>query len=433
MRLGRTSLRAGRARPDGGEGGFTMIEMAVAILLFAVLIGAVMTTQSSTMNLIRSDRHRSVAANLAAQEMDTIRSMDFTMIPLGLTVTEQDVDGIVYTIRHEVEWVTEGASTGACDAPPGERPAYLRVNIGVSWPTMRGVQPVESHTILTPPVGAYDPNSGNIGVKVLDRDGLGQEGIPVSITGPRNASQMTNSDGCAFFAFIPPGDYTVGVSSAGYVDLQGVAAPSQPAAVVVGATTSVSFQYDRAATLELTMRGAVLGSPAPSTLSVNLYNTHLLPDGSKVVTGSGNPRTVTDLFPYADGYEVWIGDCAEGDPAGYPGGSRLAVGTDPGTTVPATVALPEIRVTVRQDLGGGVFVPVPDQPVQAVGCGGADDFPVGQTDANGEVVFALPYGTWNVSVASGLLYSGSVPLAPGPDPGDGDGAWPYDIVVTVLP
>jgi hypothetical protein len=97
------------------------------------------------------------------------------------------------------------------------------------------------------------------------------------------------------------------------------------------------------------------------------------------------------------------------------------------------VALPEIRVTVRQDLGGGVFVPVPDQPVQAVGCGGADDFPVGQTDANGEVVFALPYGTWNVSVASGLLYSGSVPLAPGPDPGDGDGAWPYDIVVTVLP
>jgi hypothetical protein len=410
-----------------------LIEMAIAILVFAVLIGAVATMQGTAMNLVRSDRHRSVAANLAAQEMDTLRSMEFTQIPVGLTVTEQDVDGITYTVRREVAWVTEGASAGACDAPPGQRPAYLRVNVQVRWPNMRGIRPVESHTILTPPVGAYDPNTGHIAVKVLDRQGLGEAGIPVSISGPQTSSQMTNSDGCAFFAFLPTGAYTVEVSSAGYVDLQGVGVPTQPASVAVGAITAVSFQYDRAAVLQLTMQGIGLGSSPPPDLAVNLYNTHLLPLGVKTVPGTGNPRTVSDLFPYVDGYEVWIGGCAEADPAGYPGGSRLAVATQPGTPTSATVQLPDVRVTVRQDLGGGVIVPLPGLEVRALGCGGASDILLGQTDASGTLAFALPYGTWDVRIAAGAVYSGSVQLLPGADPGDGDGAWPYDIAVTVGP
>jgi type II secretory pathway pseudopilin PulG len=58
-----------------------MIEVAVAMIMFGVLISAIATTQSSTMNLIRTDRHRSVAANLAAQEMDTVRATAFTALP----------------------------------------------------------------------------------------------------------------------------------------------------------------------------------------------------------------------------------------------------------------------------------------------------------------------------------------------------------------
>ncbi len=407
-----------------------MVEMVVAILVFAILIVGVTATMSTSLNMVRNNRNRSVAANLASQEMDTVRSTDFTDLPVGQTVTVQNVDTVPYTVTRETEWVTKNASSGACDAPPGSRPAYLRVNVEVTWPSMNGIPPVDAHTILTPPVGAYDPNSGHIAVKVVDRDGFGEGGISVAIAGPQNSSQLTNSDGCAFFAFIPAGTYTVTASAGGYVDLQGVASPSQPASVVVGATTSVQFQYDRAATLQLTMAGSVFGSPAPSSLTVSLYNTHILPNGVESFSGAGNPRTIAGQFPYADGYEVWAGDCAQADPASYPGGSRTTVAVDPGSTTSATVPLPEVRITVQQDLGGGTMAPVPGKQVSAVGCGGADNFSIGQTDSAGQIVFALPYGTWQISVDGGALYLGTVPLVPGADPGDGDGSWPYDISVT---
>src|SRR5581483_5190263 len=426
-RAGRLARAVLRSRD---ESGFTMVEMIVAILVFAILIVGVTATMSTSLNMVRNDRNRSVAANLASQEMDTVRSTDSTDLPIGQTVTVQNVDTVPYTITRETEWVTKNASSGACDAPPGSRPAYLRVNVEVTWPSMNGIPPVDAHTILTPPVGAYDPNSGHIAVKVVDRDGFGEGGISVAIAGPQNSSQLTNSDGCAFFAFIPAGTYTVTASAGGYVDLQGVASPSQPASVVVGATTSVQFQYDRAATLQLTMAGSVFGSAAPSSLTISLYNTHILPAGVASFPGSGNPRTISGRFPYADGYEVWAGDCAEADPAGYPGGSRTTVAVDPGAVTSATVLLPEIRITVQQDLGGGTMAPVPGKQVNAVGCGGADNFSIGQTDATGQIVFALPYGTWQISVDGGSVYLGTVPLVPGTDPGDGDGSWPYDISVT---
>ena len=58
-------------------------------------------------------------------------------------------------------------------------------------------------------------------------------------------------------------------------------------------------------------------------------------------TGSGTTRTITPLFPYASGYQVWAGDCADADPAAYTGGSRGAVlASDPGATTSGEGAPP---------------------------------------------------------------------------------------------
>ncbi|MEW6059943.1 MAG: prepilin-type N-terminal cleavage/methylation domain-containing protein [Actinomycetota bacterium] len=435
---GRTRARAlARAiRSCRDERGFTMIEVAVAILIFAVLVVGMTVTMSSSLNLVRNDRNRSVAANLAAQEMDTARSTDFPDLPIGQYVHTEDVGGVSYTVTRESEWVTKDALAGACDAPSGSRPAYLRIDVSVTWQAMTGVRPVAAHTIVTPPVGAYDPNSGHIAVSVVDRDGQSQGGVPISVAGPQNESQITNSDGCAFFAFLPAGSYTVAASSLGYVDLQGVATPTQAASVVVAATTSIQFQYDQAATLALTPIGKDLGSAAPPDVAVTLFNTHLLPTGMVVFPGVGVPRTIADLFPYADGYEAWAGSCADADPASYEEGSRGdPIPTEPGTTTAANVLMPEIRVTIQHfDSDLGAMVPVPGKQIDAAhspgdGCASGESHSIGQTDANGQIVFALPYGTWTVTVDGGAVWSGSVTLSPASDPGDGDGSWPYDIAV----
>ncbi|MGH2595583.1 MAG: type IV pilus modification PilV family protein, partial [Actinomycetota bacterium] len=65
---------SGEAR---GEAGFTMVELVIGIFIFALVIGGVVVSTSSSLNLTRQNRNRSIAANLASQEMDTVRSTDF--------------------------------------------------------------------------------------------------------------------------------------------------------------------------------------------------------------------------------------------------------------------------------------------------------------------------------------------------------------------
>lgn len=399
-----------RARLHRDERGFTMIEVMAAILIFGVLITGIATMQGTTLNLIRNNRNRSVAANLASQEMDTVRSTAFTSLTVGQTTSTRDVDGVPYTVTRESEWIASDANAGACDAPAGSDPAFLRVTVSVSWPAMRGVEPAQAQTVVTPPVGTYDESSGHLAISVVDRDGAPQGGIPVTIAGPQTQSQTTSSDGCVFFAFLPAGAYTATASAAGYVSDQFVAAPVQPVTVTVGAISSLLFLYDQAATLDLTPIGKDVAAAPPSTVPITLFNTAILPAGLKVFPGSGSPRVISDLFPYAAGYEVWAGACADADPGGS---TPLAV--EPASTTTASVPMPEVRVQVTS-LG----LPAPGLQVDAshaadTGCAAGESYAIGQTDAAGEITFAIPYGTWDISVSGSVVQS--VTLASSDPPG----------------
>jgi prepilin-type N-terminal cleavage/methylation domain-containing protein len=389
----------------GDESGFSMVEVLVAILVFSVMIGGIATLQGSTMNVIRNNRHRSVAANLAADEMDTIRSTTFTALlgQLGaVTQPTVNIDGVPYTVLRETEWVSSDASAGACDAPADADPAFLRIRVTVTWPVMSGVKPVESNTIITPPVGTYDATSGHLAVSVVDRDGAPQEGVPVALAGPESASQITNSEGCVFFAFLTPGSYTATLNKSGFVSDQGVAAPVQTSAIATGAIASLLFQYDQAASLSLVLAGKGSGSAAPSTVPVMVANSHILPSGIlPPFTGSGSPRTISGLFPYSDGYEVWTGNCADADPLFHAGGVRDdPIEVTPGGATTAAVGMPEVLVTVTSVSTG---LPIAGATISivhaaAAGCTGGVTYTMGTTNAAGQRLFASPYGTWQIRV-----------------------------------
>lgn len=417
MTGGRGYLPRIRARLHRDERGFTMVEVIAAILIFSVIFAGIASMQSSTLNLIRSNRHRSVAANLASEEMDRVRSTTFTALPIGQVVNTRTVDSVAYTVTRDSEWVASGADAGACDAPAGSDPEYLRVNVLVTWATMRGVLPVTSQTVVTPPVGTYDANTGHLAVSVLDRNGAPVGGIQVSLSGPQSESRFTTSDGCVFFGFLPAGSYTASVSSAGYVSDQGVAVPSQPSAVVAGAISSLQFQYDRAATLNLTLVGKDTGAAPPLYTPLMLANTHLLPAGQRVyyASGTGAPFNVTNLFPFNEGYEAWAGSCTDA----YPGAGAVSVfAVTPGGTTTATIPMPEVKVVVT--VAG---VPAPGELIQVVhaataGCPGGEYYWLGYTDALGQMTFALPYGVnWWIFVGNPAVLSATITLAPTDPPG----------------
>jgi prepilin-type N-terminal cleavage/methylation domain-containing protein len=400
-----TRRRSGRPALFGvgaDQRGMTLIELMVAIAVFAVVASAVGLALGSALELSRNNRNRSVAANLAAAEMDRVRATDFADLSPGRVSSSKTLDGVVYTIHRDAEWVAKNATTGACDGPGGSKPAYLRVTVSALWPNMAGAKPVQSQTVISPPVGSYDPATGHLAVKVRDRDAAPSSGHVVTIDGPSGSQSQTTADGCAFFAYLDAGSYTVSLNSSGYVDGEGAQQPAEVVGVNVGGTSSVEFDYDRSASLALTL-GTSLTYQVPTTidLPVVVSNPGLLL-GTKSFPGSGLVRTVNGLFPYPDGYGVWVGECIDNDPLFF-NGTRPTVASDPGQVTTANVPMHRVRIEVEEPDGDDVeFAQVVAAHAPDSMCVSGYSITLGTTDDDGELKVSMPYGSWQLTVNTGV-------------------------------
>jgi hypothetical protein len=387
--------------------------MLVALSIFALVMTAVIATLGGALTLTRNNKSRAVAANLASQEMDVVRAASFTALAAGTVTTTQSVDGVAYKIVRDSDWLTSASTSSPCDSASGSSLSFLRVTVSVTWPQMAGTQPVKSQTIITPPVGAYDPNSGHIAVKLRDRSAQPLVGYLVQAVGANGTkTQLTDDAGCAFFAFQPPGSYTVSLSTTGYVDGQGTSSPAQAVTVVLGAIVSIAFDYDQAAAIQLTMSGSSGGALPGAGLPVTLANTHYLPLGTNVFSATpGASRTLSSLFPYSDGYDRWVGSCADADPEGqkpanggpfYPGASRdPTVPSDPGVTSTTAVVVQSVKVHVQRSSGVarvGATVIAVHAADNGCASGMSITFPT-TTNSTGDTEALLPFGLWTFQVS----------------------------------
>lgn len=401
------------------EGGFTLVEVLTASMIFVLVASTVLYGLTKAFATTRDSTNRTVAANLAAKEMDQVRATR-DLAALSAASYDTVVNGVVYHVLRSADWISRDAKAGPCDGGTGRFVAYKRVNVSVTWDRMAPqTKPVTSDSVVAPGVGAYDPTLGNIAVKVLDRSAAPVSGATVSLAGAGpTQTQVSGNDGCAFFPQLAAGSYTVGVATAGLVDEQGNATPSQTASVSSGTTSAVQFTYDRKAALQLTV--GTPGHPAPTSVPITVGNSALLPVGTRTVDGSGSSRLVDGLFPFTSGYTMWAGSCADADPeakssdgvtALYPNGSRgTAVAVSPGATTPASVALAPVRITVT-DASGTRLPGVAVNAIHAAdtACTAGSSLSLGATDAVGDVVVGLPFGTWQLVTNGG---SASVSLSP---------------------
>ena len=70
-------------------------------------------------------------------------------------------------------------------------------------------------------------------------------GVGISGTGAGTFSGSTDSNGCADFADLPSGNYTLTPTAAGLVDKNGNPPESKTVGVIPSGTKTVSLQYDR--------------------------------------------------------------------------------------------------------------------------------------------------------------------------------------------
>ena len=420
-----------------GDQGFAMVELMVAMVVFALLAAGVLAGLNMANATGRGNRLRVVAANLAASQIEAVRNYDVSLLvdglscpmwagppPCGKTWVEADA----FYVEQNVQAVQSDAASSVCDSPSGKKLGYKRITVQVHWDTMGTIPPVRTDTLMTLGANGPDPNKANVAVKVRDRNALPQKAVLVSIS-PGGVSQQTGDDGCVVFANLNPGTtYTTTLNTTGYVNPNGVATPAQSVGPLsAGEVFKVDFDYDQSSQLSLSVNTQDSAYPVPSALlkvlpvtlgSTTLWATtdyrQLFLDCTSAgatagacITPTGTPRQLPDLYPVA--YSAWSGACPDADPGQS---SRPApIVLTPGQTVTGAVDTEAIKITTVDQTTSAV---VPNTDVYAVpSCGSpATYYLVGSSDASGNLQVSLPWGGWNLSTASSGTNATTISLGP---------------------
>jgi prepilin-type N-terminal cleavage/methylation domain-containing protein len=391
------------ARESGGEDGLTIIELMVALMIFAIIMVCAGAGTHAAFEMVRNNRHRTTGAYLVASAIEQARASSFNDIVPGRIITTTKPRDVEYTVTRDVSWASPSASS-PCDPPQTSdtATAYLRVSVQVTWPDMRGVRPPMSETLITPPVRDFGTTVGNVWVKVLDAAGQPVAGQNVQLKiGSETTTQATTDFGCAFFARLTPGTYTASMNTLGWADPSGAQLSTRTLAVVAGQTQMVRFDYDRAANLALSL-DAPLGGRLPSQMPIALVNSAIT-GGERAAAVTGATGTIP-VYPYQDGYQVWAGTCDDADPAVHGAQRAPALTPGPGLTAAGAVSLGTAQVTVRTATGTAVSgAQLRAVHVGSTGCAsGSGETLSGYavTDASGGALLALPFGTWTISATN---------------------------------
>jgi Tfp pilus assembly protein PilV len=409
-----------RSRPAEG---FTVLEVVIAITVLMVsLLGAALLFEN-TIVVSGNTRNRVVAANLATESMEQVRSLaadpsTFTSIPQGQTVltgAAQKVNGLQFTVTQNVQFVGQNSTQSSCDSPGSNTGQIMQVQEQVTWASMAGTKPVQTVTLLSPPVGAYSASSGSIAAKITNSAGAVSPNTTVQVSGPASQTQQTTSEGCAFFAFLPVGTYTVTVVGGGVGD-QEVLAPAQTASVSVGQTASLAFSYDTPGTITVT-GWSPAAPPAATNIPISVANSGLQPYAQ--YSYAAGTTSLRPLYPYASGYTVFAGNCTDNNPLGkdtnrtlfYSGAGPSPLSVPPGGSASTTVSLYTLSLHAQNSTAVAVTAgtssaaetttfPTPYSAVCTSGTatGTAPTLGLVTTDGGGNSITSVPLGHWTVTV-----------------------------------
>jgi type II secretory pathway pseudopilin PulG len=343
----------------------TLIEVIVALGLFAVMSTAVLSVLTTAIHATTDDKSRIEAVNLASRELEIVRDtfssvtrgpdkiventvVNENPLPGGVKGDPLVVDGVPYTVERTARWEQAGsadASLSPCDQGSSSELTVLHVKVEVSWPALGDRPPVTMDTIMTPAKGTYSTLDGFIGLKVIDGAGRPKSGVNVTATSGATAKLgVTATDGCVLFAHLPAGDWTLKAANPGYVNRAGDPTASTVAHLQAGQLWRGAIEYDEAASIVADIQ-APSGFDVPAdvrALPMTLGNSALQPIGAAVVPGTGGTRVLDDLWPYPSGYGVWLDGCEDGNPA--LGSGAPTVATTGGATVSAVVLLGAVEI-----------------------------------------------------------------------------------------
>lgn len=425
-----------RAARDAEEG-FSVIEVMVAMTVFAMIAAGVAAGIVSTMYLTQDNRSREAALQLANQALDAARSTK-DVFTLDDDTSPAHVGDQDYTVRQTTNWINSDGSDNSCGAGSGVL-ASKRVSITVSWTS--GTSPRQKNvvldTLVSPSSAVSSATSSTIVVGVRTATGAANPGVAVSITptgdgakGLPKPPSVTDANGCSYAVGVTPGTYTVTITKAANIDPTGDASPDATVKTVAGGVGNQTFAFDRAVTVTtggpLNLKDGV-SAKLPAALPMTYVS------GDTIRTEKTTPSL---LYPFqwtaiAGAYST---ACPDVNPTKWPAANGFTAspnifnGTD-GTT-PGYNPTTDLTVTARAPMG---VIDVKTNGLDTVlsatvknttavpngdpGCTATTYWFTGLSSTKATTI-ALPFGTYTLAgttVLGGLLSSGSVNVAANPN------------------
>ncbi|WP_081815195.1 type IV pilus modification PilV family protein [Leifsonia aquatica] len=410
---------------SSSDAGFSLIEVMVAMFIFAVVSLAFASALLTTMQVSSDSLARQTASSLAAGQIDQVRTItDLTALDSSSAPTDVSVAGRVYHVSTIVRWTGAGSGTDA-QCSSGTGPLLNKaVKVVVSWDGMAASSlPAEADTVVAPKSRISDVNKGVIIVSVKNAQGAGNSAVAISVvpnpTTPNGASAIsgtidpTDAQGCGYVLNVTPGKYDVSITKGGTstpsVDITQSTSPKQTVDVSAGATATAPFQFDQSATFIPHYASNVTGTVVlPLTMDTTFVNTY------GIFTTTSTP---TRLHPFTAGYTVLAGalgvnggtasNCLAVDPGAWPAttdstgtwaGKRPdAVAAAPGGSADAYV--PMGAVTVSGPANGYLAAAAQTTGPSGSGnpgCAVPKTYLI-KLPATGTATIALPFGSWKMT------------------------------------
>ena len=397
--------------------------VVLAIVTFAVLDG-----MSGAADTGERNRQRSVAATLAQQDIERLRSFEVTELSGYRETRTVKMGGVDYTVVSRTDWVRDASGLISC-TNDDTKAEYLKLT-STAWSPASEERPVREVSLLTPAPGAFSSTAGTAAIKLTDREGNPHANVGVALDGSSDYSDSTNDVGCAIFGMIPAGNYEVNVNG-----LVGWGGEDGTTNVVTVQPAKTSLKH-----LELEPPGSLRArferpdGSAASWTSMTVANAKL-PGGTKPFTSGSAVPTIDSngLFPFLDGYGVYAGTCRANnpsfwDPAYFTTSGKGSVVLEPGDFLePVDVQMGTLLVRVRTSTGGAVNARVTltqvdsncTQPASALSSG---------VGADGDQSFVVPFGTYRVCASATISSQIRRRVSTAPA-GTGTPTAPRDIVV----
>ncbi len=253
------------------KNGFTLVEAVVSIAIFLIISVALFALFGVVLNTIRNNRARIVANNVALEELEIIRGMEFDdiktevgWVPAGLLKSEKTVTkaGFEFTVETDIAFVD--------DEYDGVNPTdlffndYKKARVKISWlsPITNSQETVVMSTTIVPPgMEGLSENKGGLLITVFNAVGEVISGASVHVESALESysvDALTDLNGRLWVSDLEPSDdYHIIATMDGYSTDQTYPvdnnlaspdynpSPTKPDTIVIAnSVTAIGFSID---------------------------------------------------------------------------------------------------------------------------------------------------------------------------------------------